>query len=77
MLAISDVTRLSGYQEVPAGCPVWKKAMIEKKNKQLEEDAMVNYSTLNCIKLDYKFEISNCDERERKTGTLNFWQTCY
>jgi len=38
---LADVSRLPGYQEVPPNCPVWKKAMIEKKNKQLEEDAMV------------------------------------
>jgi len=35
------VTQLPGYQQVPANCPLWKKAMIEKKNKQLEEDALV------------------------------------
>ena len=36
-----DVTQLPGYQQVPPNCPLWKKAMIEKKNKQLEEDAVV------------------------------------
>jgi len=35
------VTQLPGYQQIPLNCPLWKKAMIEKKNKQLEEDAMV------------------------------------
>jgi len=37
------VTKLAGYQPVPANCPLWKKAMIDKKNKQLEEDAMVGF----------------------------------
>lgn len=39
---ILDVTKLPAYQEVPENCPTWKRALIEKKNKQLEEDAMVN-----------------------------------
>ena len=42
-----DVTHLPGYQLVPSNCPLWKKAMIEKKNKQLEEDAMV--STIDSV----------------------------
>jgi len=37
----ADVTQLPGYQQIPAYCPLWKKAVIEKKNKQLEEDAVV------------------------------------
>jgi hypothetical protein len=41
MLDISDVKTLPGYQEIPPNCPVWKRTMIEKKNKQLEDDAMV------------------------------------
>lgn len=35
----SDVTQLQGYQPVPDNCPVWKKAMIEKKNAQLLDGA--------------------------------------
>jgi len=41
LLCALDVTQLAGYQQVPVNCPLWKKAMIEKKNRQLEEDAMV------------------------------------
>jgi len=37
----ADVTSLPGYQAIASNCPVWKRAMIEKKNRQLEEDAMV------------------------------------
>jgi len=37
------VKQLPGYQQIPPNCPLWKKAMIEKKNKQLAEDAMVWY----------------------------------
>ena len=35
-----DVTQLPGYQPIPANCPLWKKAMVEKKSKQLEENAV-------------------------------------
>ena len=38
---LTDPTALPGYQEVPDNCPAWKKAMIEKKNKELEENAKV------------------------------------
>jgi len=40
-LACIDVENLPGYQDIPTNCPVWKRAMIEKKNRQLEEDAAV------------------------------------
>jgi len=36
-----DVKSLPGYQAIPTNCPLWKRAMIEKKNRQLEADAMV------------------------------------
>lgn len=42
MFIFLDVTKLPGYQEIPLNCPTWKQALIEKKNKQLEEDATVN-----------------------------------
>lgn len=35
----TDVTQLPGYQPVPENCPQWKRAMIEKKNAQLLEEA--------------------------------------
>jgi len=35
-----DVTQSQGYQLIPANCPLWKKAMVEKINKQLEENAV-------------------------------------
>lgn len=35
-----DVKSLPGYQAIPTNCPLWKRAMIEKKNRQLEADAM-------------------------------------
>ena len=38
---VVDVSQLPGYQPVPENCPQWKKAMIEKKNAQLLEDAKV------------------------------------
>jgi len=41
LVLCSDVTKLPGYQQIPPNCPLWKKAMIEKKNRQLEEDAVV------------------------------------
>ena len=44
-----DVTKLPGYQSIPASCPLWKKAMIEKKNKQLEEDAMVIETAVDSV----------------------------
>jgi len=36
-----DVKSLPGYQAIPTNCPMWKRALIEKKNRQLEEDALV------------------------------------
>ena len=48
---------LPGYQEVPPNCPVWKKAMIEKKNKQLEEDAMVELFSTSLIWMNYNDHI--------------------
>ncbi len=38
---VVDPRTLPGYQEVPDNCPTWKKAMIEKKNKELEDKAKV------------------------------------
>ncbi len=38
---VLDPKTLSGYVEVPEECPKWKKAMIERKNKDLEEKAKV------------------------------------
>jgi len=40
-IACADVKSLPGYQAIPTNCPLWKRAMIEKKNGQLEADAMV------------------------------------
>lgn len=34
-----DVTQLPGYNAIPSDCPLWKRGMLEKKNKQLEEEA--------------------------------------
>jgi len=38
---VADVKTLPGYQEIPPNCPAWKQTMIEKKNRQLEDYAMV------------------------------------
>lgn len=37
----TDVSQLEGYQDIPDDCPAWKRAMIERKNKQLEEQIRV------------------------------------
>ena len=40
-IPVPDPRTIPGYQEIPENCPTWKKAMIEKKNKQLEDDTKV------------------------------------
>ena len=46
LLSLSDVTTLPGYQEVPENLPQWKKALIERKNKELYEKAMVSIKSV-------------------------------
>ena len=36
-----DYTQIPGYQVIAADCPVWKRALIEKKNAQLIAEATV------------------------------------
>ena len=46
MLLSTDETKLPGYQPIPENAPQWKKAMIEKKNQSLVEDARVGGAAL-------------------------------
>ena len=46
VLLSADETKLPGYQPIPENAPQWKKAMIEKKNQSLVEDARVGGAAL-------------------------------
>lgn len=35
-----DVTKMSGYTKIADDCPDWKRALLEKKNRQLEAEEM-------------------------------------
>ena len=49
VIHFSDPASLPGFRPIPDNCPEWRRAMLEKKNKELEEAAkvrQVGYSIL-------------------------------
>ncbi|XP_064638168.1 unconventional myosin-XVI-like isoform X2 [Lineus longissimus] len=67
-----DVTQLPGYQRIPDNCPVWKRPLMEKKNKEivdkyLEEKAVQDQEAAKWKNIpEWKKKIIERKEQEKK-----------